>query len=185
MTADPAEVDLVTRSRAGDHRAFTLLLGWHDDRMRALAYRMLGSQAAMDDALQDAYLKAFRSLGRFKGESSFGTWLHRIVSRTCIDHLRTRRRRQEVPLDLVATSGPDAGSGPDQLVAERSALDRALADLPGDQRLVVLLVDGEGFSYEHVAGLLGTRPGTVASRLSRARASLRAALGADREEGMR
>jgi RNA polymerase sigma-70 factor (ECF subfamily) len=185
MTADAPESDLVARARAGDHRAFSLLLANHDDQMRALAFRMLGGRAAMDDALQDAYVKAYRSLGRFQEASSFATWLHRIVARTCIDHLRKRQRRREVPLEVVSATAPDRSAAPDQLVTDRSVLGQALSELPADQRAAVVLVDGEGYSYEQAAEVLGTRPGTIASRLSRARSSLRTALGADRGEGVR
>jgi RNA polymerase sigma-70 factor (ECF subfamily) len=178
---DPSEAELIARSLDGDNGAFTTLLGHHDDKMRGLAYRMLGSQAAMDDALQDAYLKAYRSLPRFHGDSSFATWLYRIVSRTCIDHGRRRDRRREVPLEMVAAITTDHLASVDQQVADRSALGAALRELPAKQRLAVILVDGEGLSYDQAADVLGTRPGTVASRLSRARSSLRAALGASPE----
>lgn len=138
----------------------------------------------MDDALQDAYIKAYRSLGTFRGDASFATWLHHIVRNTCLDHLRREQRRREVPLELIV-SNPDPVSGPDDQAVERSAVGAALAGLPPDQRAVVLLVDGEGLGYEQAAALLHTNAGTVASRLSRARTTLRAALGADPREGTR
>jgi RNA polymerase sigma-70 factor (ECF subfamily) len=185
VTIDRSEPELVARSKAGDHRAFAELLRAHDHRMRALVYRMTGSRQAMDDVLQDAYLKAYRSLPRFQGDASFATWLNRIVANTCIDHGRQRRRRPVVPLDEASMAVVDDEARADQRVPERSAINQALAGLPSDQRLAVLLVDGDGLTYDQAADLLGTRPGTVASRLSRARSTLRTRLGADREEGTR
>lgn len=139
----------------------------------------------MDDVLQEAYLKAYQSLPRFRGGASFATWLNRIVANTCIDHCRKRSRRPVVPLEAMSMTVADEEPGADQRLAERSALNQALAGLPADQRMAVLLVDGEGLTYDQAADVLGTRPGTIASRLSRGRSTLRAALGADRQEGTR
>lgn len=138
----------------------------------------------MDDALQDAYLKAYRALGSYRGDAAFGTWLHHIVRNTCLDHLRREYRRHEVALELIV-SIPDPRSGPDDQAVGRSDIATALAALPVDQRAIVVLVDGEGMTYGEAASLLRTNPGTVASRLSRARVTLRAALGADPREGTR
>lgn len=169
--------DLVQAARAGDHRAFSTLLRQHDAGMRRLATRMLGSPAAMDDALQDAYLKAYRSLDRFRAESAFSTWLYSIVYRTCLDHIRARGRRPTVDIDLATASGaiPDAHDTAQQ-ATDRTALETALAELSEDQRGAVLLVDGAGMSYAEAGEVLGVAEGTVASRLNRAHALLRAAI---------
>ena len=182
--AGSADRELIERSTAGDPRAFAELVRVHDDRMRVVASRMLGSQAAMDDALQDAYLKAYRSLAGFRGEAPFEAWLQRVVTHTCIDHLRRQDRRAEVGLEAAAWS-PQSGRAFDDRYADRSALGTALASLPAHHRAVVLLVDGEGYDYDEAAELLHTSRGTVASRLSRARAALRSALEAGREETCR
>lgn len=167
--------DLVRAAQVGDHRAFTTLIRSCDEPMRRLAYRLLGSQAAMDDALQDAYVKAYRKLDTHDGSAAFSTWLYTIVYRTCLDHLRTRQRRREVDLDLVehAVSG---GADPATQTADADALATALADLPPDQTAVVLLVDGDGLTYADAATILDVREGTIASRLNRAHATLRTAL---------
>lgn len=162
---------LVERAQTGDAAAFTQLLRNHDDAMRAVAYRMLGSQTAMDDVLQTAYLKAYRSLDRFRAEASFSTWLHRIVVNCCYDHHRSAGRRQEVPLN-EALAVPAKGSHEDRL-ADSQQLHLALQSLQPDHRAIVLLVDGEGLSYQEAASVLGIEQGTVASRLSRARSELR------------
>lgn len=174
---------LVAEAVAGDAGAFESLVRGHDEAMRRLAYRMLGSRAAMDDALQDAYLKAWRSLGRFDGRSSFGTWLHRIAANVCLDHLRVRGRRAEVemtPERVPAASRP----GPEREVAERERLRWALGAMPPEYRVAVLLVDGEGLGYAEAAAVLDVAEGTVASRLSRARAALRVVLSLTDDDGV-
>lgn len=165
------------RARAGDVDAFESLVRDHDDHMRAVAYRMLGTRDAMDDALQDAYVRAFRAIGSFRGDARFSTWLHRIVTTTCIDHLRRRQRRREdaLPDDRDRASGslPAADGDPAGSAMRRTDLGRALDRLPADQRAALLLVDAEGYSYDEAAEMLGVAAGTISSRLTRARATMR------------
>jgi RNA polymerase sigma-70 factor (ECF subfamily) len=180
----PAVLD---RARAGDQRAFTDLVRHYDHRLRALAYRLLGDRAAMDDALQEAYVKAYRALPAFRGEAGVGTWLYQITYRACVDQQRREGRHRAQPLDLSEGGAGDAGPGgaggpagrsadPAATATARTDLQRALAALPVDQRAAVLLVDAEGLDYDAAAAVLGVAPGTIASRLSRARTALRAAL---------
>ena len=173
------EPELLALARSGDAVAFEALVRAHDDRMRALAFRMTGSRAGMDDALQDAYLKAFRSIGTFRGDAAFSTWLHRIVTTTCIDHARRQGRRREDELSDEPRPG-DGGADPaGDLVARRVVLRRALDHLDPDQRAALLLVDGDGMSYDEAGRMLGVPAGTVSSRLSRARAEMRRMLQED------
>jgi RNA polymerase sigma-70 factor (ECF subfamily) len=169
------EATLVAAAAAGDPGAFERLIRAHDETMRRLAHRMLGSTTAMDDALQDAYLKAWRSLGRFDGRSSFSTWLYRITANVCLEHLRTRNRQSEVAMDETRVP-PSGRPGPEREVAERDRLQWALGAMPPEYRAAVLLVDGEGLSYDEAAAVLDIAPGTVASRLNRARRALRVVL---------
>ncbi len=166
---------------------FMDLVRQHDRGLRMLAYRLLQDQTTMDDAMQDAYLKAFRGFSGFRRDAQARTWLYRIVYNTCLDRLRSERRRREVSLDLAAEIGGDARSGsslpaagygldPAEAVVRRSDLAAALASLPADQRAAVLMVDVAGFTYEEAAGVLDLRPGTVASRLHHARSLLRTSL---------
>ena len=165
--------DVLRRAKAGDQRAFTEVVRHYDHRLRALAYRLLGDRGAMDDALQEAYVKAFRALPGFREDAGLGTWLYSITYRACIDQQR-RESRHRPAADRPAGTGTSAD--PATTAATRTDLTRALAALPGDQRAAVLLVDAEGLDYDAAAEVLGVAPGTIASRLSRARAALRAAL---------
>lgn len=169
------DVELVELARHGDRPAFGELIRRHDDRMRGLAYRLLADRHGMDDALQEAYLKAYRALSRFRPGSDFGTWLYRITYNACIDELRRRKRAPMAPDSPVeAESGRP---GPERVVGASETVRAALADLPVSQRVTVVLVDGEGFDHREAAKILGVAPGTVASRLHRARAALRRILG--------
>jgi RNA polymerase sigma-70 factor (ECF subfamily) len=174
---------LIRRAQTGDHRAFTVLLRQSDGRMRRLASGLMGSRSATDDALQDAYLKAYRDLGDYHGDAAFATWLHTIVYRTCLDNLRQHNCRAEVDLDAVPE--PSGGSNDAERIVDADAVDTALRNLPPDQAAVVILVDGDGCSYQEAAAVLGVREGTIASRLNRARRALRESLSVDLDERRR
>lgn len=158
----------------GDHLAFAELLQLHDDRLRALVWRLTGSQNDMDDICQEAYLKAWRSIGTYNPDrgAAFGTWLWRVVHSTCIDHHRRQGRRPQRTsweIDDIDIPVRDA----EARIVLRDELRAALHELPEEQAAVIALADGEGLSYDEIAELVGVKPGTVASRLSRARAALR------------
>jgi RNA polymerase sigma-70 factor (ECF subfamily) len=166
----PTNELLLAQARRGDASAFGLLIRESGHSHRRLAFRLLGDRQRMDDALQEAYVRAFRALPGFGGRAAFATWLYRIVYNACLDELRCGRARREVPLEKwrggVAADGVD----------ERLDLEAALAALPLDLRAVVLLVDAEGLSYDEAAEVIGVPAGTIGSRLNRARDALRAAL---------
>ncbi|MET0728278.1 MAG: sigma-70 family RNA polymerase sigma factor [Acidimicrobiales bacterium] len=174
-SASLPDVELVELAREGDRGAFDLLLRRHDDRMRGLAYRLVTDRHTMDDVLQEAYLKAFQALHRFRAGSDFGAWLYRITYNACIDELRRRKRSpvaSDDPVDPVSER-----PGPDRIVSASEIVRVALRRLPDDQRVTVVLVDGEGYDHREAAEILGVAPGTVASRLHRARSALRRILG--------
>ncbi|HXV03628.1 MAG TPA: RNA polymerase sigma factor [Gaiellaceae bacterium] len=154
-----------------DTEEFLALVREYDLRHRRLAYRLLGDRDRMDDVLQEAYARAFRALPRFRGRSGLATWLYRIVYNTCIDELRRSGARKEVSLEEWRERG-----GRRDDVEQRLDLEAALASLSPELRAVVLLVDADELSYEEAAEVLGIPPGTVASRLSRARDTLKGAL---------
>jgi RNA polymerase sigma-70 factor, ECF subfamily len=154
-----------------DTEEFLALVREYDLRHRRLAYRLLGDRDRMDDVLQEAYARAFRALPRFRGRAGLATWLYRIVYNTCIDELRRSGARKEISLEEWRERG-----GRRDDVEQRLDLEAALASLSPELRAVVLLVDADELSYEEAAEVLGIPPGTVASRLSRARDTLKGAL---------
>ena len=174
QTAGEVDELVVARARRGDQDAFARIVGHYDHRLRALAFRLLGDRDRMDDVLQEVYVKAFRSLPRFKGDVGPGHvavphHLQRLHGRAApaAGAVEPRLRRNIV----------DPGSGPADIAVRRQDLAAALDRLPPDQRTAVLLVDAYGLDYADAAEVLGVRAGTIGSRLSRARAVLRAALG--------
>lgn len=154
---------------------FVDLLREHDGALRALVYRMVGDRGVMDDVLQDTYLKAYQALPSFRGEAALGTWLYRIAYHACCDELRRAGRWRPLPLDDAADER-DPAPDPADTVALRGDLAAALDALPHEQRAAVLLVDLNGLDYAAAAAVLGVAPGTVGSRVSRARATLRRTL---------
>jgi RNA polymerase sigma-70 factor, ECF subfamily len=167
--------DVVDRARRGDQEAFAELIRHYDRGLRALAYRLLGDRDRMDDALQEAYVKAFRALPRFRGESKLGTWLYRIAYNACLDELERSRRLVQLPLDdLGERAAPTID--PVEAAAAHRDLEAALGSLSPEERAAVLLVDADGFDYRDAAEILGVPAGTIASRLNRARTALRTAL---------
>ena len=169
----PSEREWVDRARAGDTEAFRKLVERHGDRAYGLAYRMLGSASEAEEAAQDAFLRAWRALPQFRGESSFSTWLHRIVVRRALDRqavLKTRRAR-EAPLDEAMTSDLEAPAGPEGDL--KRTLDRLLESLSDVQRAAVMLYYYEDRSVDEVARMLGLPEGTVKTHLHRARGILR------------
>jgi RNA polymerase sigma-70 factor (ECF subfamily) len=163
-----------------DPDAFWSLVQPHDRALRALAYRLVRDRHLMDDVLQEAYLKAFRALPSLRGTEALGSWLYRIVYNASMDMLRRRRRVPQMALEDVPDR-PDPAPDPAEVAAGRGDLAAALEALPPQMRAAVLLVDAEGLSYEEAGAIIGVPSGTVASRLSRARAVLRQSLGTDTE----
>jgi RNA polymerase sigma-70 factor (ECF subfamily) len=175
LAPDYVAPGVLDRARSGDHDAFAAVVRLYDLRLRGLAYRVLGDRDGMDDALQEAYVRAFRALPRFRGDARIGTWLFRITYNACLDELARKRKVTNVPLDeLVEQASGDPEPG--EALSARRDLSSSFAALSKDERAVVFLVDVQGFDYSGAAELLGVPVGTVASRLNRARRSLRKAL---------
>ncbi|TNC27262.1 RNA polymerase sigma factor SigM [Amycolatopsis alkalitolerans] len=178
MTAAvPTDAELIAAHAAGDGSAFSELVRRHRDRMWAVALRTLRDPEEAADALQDAFISAFRAAGNFRAESQVTTWLHRIVVNACLDRMRRRQARPTVPL-------PETGQGepatPRDSMADRETklvVQAALDQLPEDQRAPIVLVDVEGYSVSETAKLLGIAEGTVKSRCARGRAKLAKVLG--------
>jgi RNA polymerase sigma-70 factor (ECF subfamily) len=176
MTPAPAVDPPVTElPPPADPDAFIRLAREHDRALRSLVFRLVGDRDAMDDVLQETYLRAYRSRQSFRGEASIGTWLYRIAYNTSMDELRRRGRHQTVELDETLDT-PSTSLGPDDLAALRGDLATALDRLPHEMRAAVLLVDAEGLDYAAAGQVLGVAAGTVGSRVSRGRAALRLSL---------
>ena len=167
---------LVERARRGDAAAFVEIVRHYEPRLRALAYRLLDDRDLTDDVLQDVYIRAFKALGRFRGDASLGTWLYRITYNTCIDELRRGRKVVSLFSEHHADT-EDARSGPEEVAIERGDLAAALASLAPELRAAVILVDVDGLDYAAAGGVLGIPAGTVGSRRNKARSVLRMALG--------
>lgn len=176
----------VQAARLGDDRAFSHLVEQYQGAAQRVAQHILRTEEAAADAVQEALIKAHRAMPRFQ-EGNFRSWLLRIVTNTCYDHLRRQRRRaassldeliDDIGLELPAQNDEEA-IDPARLAIRREGMDVILHEidqLPAWHRNVVLLIDVHGYDYAEAAELLDLPLGTVKSRLSRARAALRDAL---------
>ncbi|MGA9348705.1 MAG: sigma-70 family RNA polymerase sigma factor [Anaerolineae bacterium] len=181
---------LIDAARQGDVGSFNQLVLSYQSMAYNVAYRILGDRDAAADAAQDAFLSAFKAIGKFRG-GSFKAWLLRIVTNACYDQLRLKQRRPVASLDalLVVEPAPirfltDPGESPEEY-ALRQELSRVIqvgiGTLPPDQRVALILSDVQGLSYQEIAEATGVSLGTVKSRLSRARGKLRDCLLEQRE----
>lgn len=184
MTRHLDDATLVAAAQHGDRNAVDQLLRRHYDRIHAVCRRIAGSTRDADDACQEALVKIVRSLPRFDGRSSFGTWAYRIATNASLDELR---RRQRGPMlhavdqhDRPEIVDPTANDRVDQF-GDRLLLDRVLAELPDDLRIAVILRDVADLDYAEIAGTLDIPIGTVKSRISRGRAALAARLRLDQD----
>jgi RNA polymerase sigma-70 factor (ECF subfamily) len=169
------EAALLARLKEGDARAFEELVIAHQHRVFGVALRMLGNAAEAEEVAQEAFLRAHRAIGSFRGEAKLSTWLYGIASRLCLNRLAGGERRLvrgEVELDRLAEPGADPAADLERSEVEQ-ALHRAIAELPEERRIVVVLRDLEGLSYEEIAAALELELGTVRSRLHRARTDLK------------
>ena len=180
----PEERSLVERARGGDAEAFRELVERYQDRVYALARRMVGDREEAEEVAQDAFLRAWRALPRFRGEARFSTWLYRITHRRACDaaaSLRSRGRRERDLETAGAIADPAPAAGP----SGGEALERLVASLPEAQRAAITLFYYQDRSLGEVARILDLPEGTVKTHLHRARAALRRALriGEARETG--
>lgn len=162
--------DLETRARSGDAHAFGSLIRTWDHDLRGVVWAVVRSNHATDDVMQNAYEKAFRAIDGFDGRASLKSWLHSICYRAAIDYVRYegRRSHDDVSELSVVPESPDAAT---QAVAGIE-LELAFDSLDEEQRVLLMLTAGLGYSYDEVAEIVGMPRGTVASRASRARAQL-------------
>jgi RNA polymerase sigma-70 factor (ECF subfamily) len=180
--AEGADSDqtLVDRAKRGDQDGIRLLVDRYERRVIGLAWGLLGNRQDAEDVAQEAFLRAFRSIGSFRGQSAFRTWLFQIAINAARTYRRTREgRREDVKggaMEFDTTPGPESL---ERALIARDRVRRALATLPSDLREAVVLRDVNGLDYREIAQALGIPMGTVESRIFRGRARLKHALDAD------
>lgn len=176
------EAALISAAQRGDVNSYNTLVLHYQNQAYNVAYRIMGDPDSAADATQDAFISAYKAIRTFRG-GSFKAWLLRIVTNACYDEIRRRKRRPDASLDAlyVEDEATDASlvtrtENPEQHAQRmdlQSAIVNCLQGLSEDQRAVAILSDIEEMSYEEIAQVIGSALGTVKSRLSRARASLR------------
>jgi RNA polymerase sigma-70 factor, ECF subfamily len=174
----PDESFLIARARRGDVRAFEEIVRLHQRRVYGVALRIVRAHDVADDVVQEAFVRAWRALDRFDQARPFGPWVCRIAANLAVNHVRSPRAREEALPDSHAEA-PGRGPSPLSLVLDeeaRRALEGALDELSAGQRAVFVLRSREEMSYAQIAQTLGISPGTVMSRLHRARERLARAL---------
>lgn len=171
------DATLVPQARDGDARAFEQLYRRYAGRVHAVCLRLAGNRALAEECTQDAFVKAWESLPGFRGDSSFGTWVHRIAVNAVLERHRTQLRQSawvsagdEELMESVPMAEAEPGEGLD--------LEQCIAELPPAARMVFVLYHVEGHSHEEIAGLTGLAVGTSKAHLHRARQLLRARLNA-------
>lgn len=177
------EHDLIRQCQQGDVQAFRHLVERYEDRIYGLACSIIGDTEIAKDAAQEAFIRAYRALGKFEGKSSFYTYLYRIATNVCLTLAKREHRRPDsISLDGMQEAnamfldrfwGTDAPQNDIDRIGLRDQIQTVLDLLSPDHRAVVVLKDIEDLSQEEIAGVLGLSIGTVKSRLSRARARLR------------
>ena len=175
IATDPTDAELLQAHVAGDPTAFATLVARHQDRLWAVALGVMRNPDDAADALQEAYISAFRRAGTFRGDARVTTWLHRVVVNACLDRLRSLKVRSAETLPDDLDRSPELAAEPaDPVEAEqdRAQIVAALGRLNADQRAALVLVDMQGYSVDEAAAILGCAPGTVKSRCARGRARL-------------
>ena len=178
------DIDMLNLRRAvrGDERALETLIGPYLDTTYRLCLRMMGDEQDAADMAQEALVRAWRALGSYKGQSRFSTWLYRVTCNVCLDELRKRKKERKQSLQEMQEAGVelvDPGQTPEMAVEREQTkreLSEAIGQLSQEHRAALVLRDVHGLPYEEIAEILDVNLNTVKSRISRARAALRAIL---------
>jgi RNA polymerase sigma-70 factor, ECF subfamily len=187
VSTDAEDLALVTAAKAGDKRAFKVLMQRYQRKVYAVAYGFLRNQEDALDVVQESFIKVHRYIGKFEGNSSFYTWLYRIVANLCIDHLRKAKRHRDVEFDdgLRHDNKDDAPSGvlphfgqfgdPSDMLRRKeilAAVEASLEHLSDKHRAVIVMRELQGMSYEEMAQAMKCSKGTIMSRLFHARRNM-------------
>ncbi|MCG9968028.1 sigma-70 family RNA polymerase sigma factor [Pelotomaculum terephthalicicum JT] len=176
----PADEILIERSKNGDMDAFEQLVHRYENKVYTVAYRFIGNHADASDLAQDTFLRLYHALPSFRGESSFMTWLYRITANVCRDEIRRRQKYHFVSLDNETENNGDhimsrvsgRTPSPEEVVEQKEfngMIQECIDSLNKEHRLILIMREVQGFSYEEIADILKCSLGTVKSRLSRAR----------------
>ena len=169
MVLQGSDRDLIEGCRRGEPEAFHTLFETYQDKIYSIALRFSGNEALAMDIAQDTFLKLFSSMADFRCDSSFATWVYRLVVNSCLDHKRRSWRLIPIADDVMAILRAPGDALHGLLHSEmQGRVQSAVDKLPADQRIVVVLRYTEGLAYEEIAAVLGCSIGTVASRLNRA-----------------
>ena len=176
--ADPAhhddEAGLVRQAASGDRAAFETLYRRHRDRIYGLVWRLAGGDAGLaEDLLQEAFVRAWLKLDSFRGDSRFGTWLHRLSINVALSDRRIRMRKVQRETALEGAVERTAHGDSDVRAAEQMDLEQAIAQLPERARTVLVLFDVEGHSHAEIAEMTGMAVGSSKAQLHRARKLVR------------
>lgn len=187
------EQNLIEKSKKGDADAFSELILAYEKKIISFTYRMLGNTEDAEDAAQEVFVKAYRAISGFDGKASFKTWLYKIASNVAMDELRKRKRRNSDKTVSLYTDSEDGeyelplSNEKDEPFEEarknelQKVLQNAIGELKDEYRLVVVMRDVQNISYEDIAKTTGLSLGTVKSRISRGRLSLKKILEKNRE----
>ena len=181
MTASDTDQQLVQRAQRGDLRAFDLLVLKYQGRIAALVSRYVSDAGEVEDVTQEAFIKAYRALGKFRGDSAFYTWLYRIAANAAKNHLVAKGRRPGADATIEDAEGFEEGgmlsesASPEALAMGNElaeVVESALNALPDELKAALMLREFDGLSYDEIADVLGCPVGTVRSRIFRAREAI-------------
>lgn len=177
-----ANAELIRKAQNGDLRAFEQIVTEHYSKIYNIALGIMGSSHDAEDAAQNVLIKLHSSIGSFRFQSGFSSWVYRITTNVCLDELRKRKRSKSSPMTDIDDNGvdvPEESASPEvQYISaeKRDALYQGISKLKNDHKKIIILRDINGFSYTEIAEILKCSEGTVKSRINRARSSLKTIL---------
>lgn len=181
---EKCDKQLIKEAKSGSVEAFEELIKQCQKKVFNIAYKMTGSYDDANELAQEAFIRAYKSINKFKGDSLFSTWIYRITTNVCLDELRKRKNQKVISInedikyndEELKPQIKDESPGPEKIYERKefkSLVKECIESLPPDYKTVIVLRDIEGFSYEEIAKIINCPEGTVKSRINRARKALR------------